>query len=96
MNDMNQENGTHKFEEFRQIGHAASWGIIVFLSLAILTLGFIIYAAIPDAPRQWDFGILPDTPAESIYSTTQAAVNVTPPPQIPPLPEATPVPGGRP
>jgi hypothetical protein len=34
---------------------------------------------IPSAPRQWDFDIYPDTPAESIFSTS-------PPPEVWPVP----------
>jgi len=86
------------FEEFRLVRPLTSWVLIIGLSLGIVVWGILIYFLISDTPRQWDYGILPDTPAESIYSTIKSPTTTTPPRQLPELPEAVPMKksGGRP
>jgi hypothetical protein len=65
------------------------WLIIILFSAAIMGYGWLVYSIIPDAPRQWDFGQLPDTPAESIYST-EVPKPSRPQRQLTRLPEAQP------
>ena len=71
---------------------SAPWGwlIIMAFSAAILGYGWLVYSIIPDAPRRWDFGQLPDTPAESIYSTEEPNASKRPQRQLLRLPEAEP------
>ena len=67
------------------------WLIIVLFSAAIIGWGVLNYVLIRDEPRHWDFGVLPSTPSESIYSTAPTpAPSSVPPQQIEPLPEAQP------
>jgi len=68
-----------------------SWAILITFCVIIIVWGIINFLTIKDKPRQWDFGVLPDTPSESIYSTSRPAnkLSVAPAPQqIIPLPEA--------
>lgn len=60
------------------------WGWIIVIVLAILTLswGMIMHMAVPDVPRQWDFGVVPDAPGESAFSTVAPPRARTVPPQI--------------
>ena len=78
-----QEGGTGR-------GSAAGWLFIVAFSASIAGYGWLVYRIIPDAPRRWDFGQLPDTPAESIYSTEEPKGSSHPPRQLLRLPEARP------
>ena len=87
------------FEENREISLPLSWILVLAMCALILAWGILQYFFVRDPPsRQWDFGSLPETPAESIYSSRPsppAAANV--PRQIPSLPEARGAgPGGRP
>ena len=76
-------------EEDTTIGARWSWAIILAFCAAIVAWGLANYRWIADAPRQWDFGALPDAPGQSIYSTAAAPADVPqPPPQIAPLPGA--------
>jgi len=79
-----------QFEEFRYVGPFWSWVIIIVFSLSIVAWGLIVYWAVPPADRDWWHGEYPDTPGESIYSTVPPPRTLTPIPQIPALPEATP------
>ncbi len=65
-----------------------SWAIVVAIALAIAVWGLLYHAFVRDAPRQWDFGALEDTPARSAYSTTQPSLRRVPPQQLPLPPKA--------
>lgn len=82
-----KERKPHQFEEYRGISSAASWMIILAFCASLVGWGLFNYWLIPDTPRQWDFGTLPDAPGESIYSTGSTPQDKAPPSQIPPLPE---------
>jgi hypothetical protein len=71
---------------------SAPWGwlIIIVFSAAIMGYGWLVYSIIPDGPRHWDFGQLPDTPAESIYSTEAPKAALRPQRQFLRFPEAQP------
>lgn len=58
-----------KFEEYRELSPFLGWVILVLLSIVILAWGMVIMFTVRDVPRHWDFGQLPDTPAESVHST---------------------------
>lgn len=66
--------------------------ILVLSCALIVAWGVLNWLLIPDRPREWSFGALPDVPSESIYSSAQpgASADANPPPQMPPLPEARP------
>jgi hypothetical protein len=82
------------FEEHREIGSFWSWTILILLCLAMLAWGLFNYAAIPDRPRAWDAGVLPDVPGKSIYSTVESgATRAAVPKQMVPLPAWTPTNG---
>lgn len=57
-------------EEYHAISTLSSWLLIGVLCAGILVWGFANYRYIQDAPRQWNFGQLPDAPGESIYSSS--------------------------
>ncbi|MBE3070153.1 MAG: hypothetical protein IMZ66_07935 [Planctomycetes bacterium] len=76
-------------DETRGTGNRLAWAIIIAFAAAIVVWGLLNYVLIPDAPRRWDFGQLPDTPGESVYSAAPPPP-AGPPPQIPTLPEAQP------
>jgi hypothetical protein len=77
-------------EEHREIGPFWSWAILVLVCLAIVAWGLVNYALIPDRARQWDAGVLPDVPSQSIYSTARPDARAPAAPQMAPLPEARP------
>jgi len=81
---------TKWYSEEHELSALWSWLLIIAFSAAIMGYGWLVYSIIPDAPRQWDFGQLPDTPAESIYSTEEPSPTVRPGRQFPRLPEAQP------
>ena len=81
---------TKWYEEDHELSAPWGWLFIILFSAAIVGYGWLVYCIIPDAPRQWDFGQLPDTPAESIYSTEEPKTSVSPPRQLLRLPEAQP------
>jgi hypothetical protein len=66
------------------------WLIIVIVAALIVCWGLLNFALVRDPPRTWHFGVLPDAPSESVYSTEKAPQSATPPRQTPMLPEAQP------
>jgi hypothetical protein len=68
----------------------AGWLILLAMCAALVGWGILNYALVRDRPREWDFGVLKDTPGQSIYSTQPTPAVAAPPRQIPPLPEAKP------
>ena len=86
------------YDEEHEISSIWSWVIVIVFSASIMGFGWLVYTLVPDAPRYWDFGQLPDTPAESIYSTDVPKGAAKPQRQIMKLPEAlpeNPVPAGE-
>ncbi len=69
-------------------GRWQGWALVAVVCGAIVLWGLLNYRLVGDRPRAWDFGVFPDAPGESVYST------VRPPParnvsrQTPVLPEA--------
>lgn len=78
------------YDEELELPHPWEWVILIIFSASIVGFGWLIYLLVPDTPRHWDFGQLPDTPAESIYSTEVPRSVAKPPRQFPKLPEAQP------
>lgn len=77
-------------DEHPLISESTGWWLVMVLCLAIVVVGLLIYKSIPDAPRDWDFGALPDAPGQSVYSTQATPLTATPTRQLPMLPEARP------
>jgi hypothetical protein len=71
-------------------GGLRSWIIVILFSAALVGWGLLNFKLIKDVPaRQFQYGVLPSAPSESIYSTrTAPEVNENTPRQIAPLPEA--------
>jgi hypothetical protein len=85
-------NGTQKeYEEQTIISSVASWIILIVFPIIILSWGMFVKMIVATGPAHWDFGILPDTPSQSIYSTAEPPKNVRMPtfysiPQQPGIP----------
>ncbi len=79
-----------RYEEFKVVSNFWGWVILIVFATAILGSGMIFHMSIREVPREWDFGILPDTPAKSIYSTKEPQKGGIAPRQIEQLPEAKP------
>lgn len=86
------------YEEYTLGGPLVGWVAVLGISFAVLALGMFLHTMIGDPPRTWDFGALPDTPGESVYSTLEPEVrelapleNDVVPRQLPPLPWAKPL-----
>lgn len=58
-----------KYEEYRNISQRSLWLIIAAFTVAVLAWGMFIHMMVPDVERHWDFGVLPQSPSESKYST---------------------------
>ena len=79
------------YDEEHELPPLWGWVIIILFSASIMGFGWLVYLLVPDAPRQWDFGQLPDTPAESAYSTEEPNISGKPQRQVWRLPEALPL-----
>ena len=80
------------YDEHQELPSPWEWIIVIALSASLMGFGWLVYLVVPDGPRFWDFGQLPDAPAESIYSTEQPDLSRKPQQQIWRLPEAQPNP----
>ena len=81
------------YEEYEHFPQWLGWLLIIALSDAVIGWAMVLHLSIPDLPRRWDFGAVPDVPAESIYSTYPSPPPLSeqpPPQQVPPLPEGEP------
>lgn len=67
------------------------WIILILFSVSVLGFGMWLMMAVPDVPRQWNFGTYPDTPAASVYSTKQPPADVPVYRVVPELPESSPL-----
>ena len=77
-------------QEIARRGNLGSWLLILGMCAAIVAWGVFNWMIVPDGPRHWDYGVLPDAPGESIYSTQPPPTAPAPPRQLAPLPEARP------
>lgn len=75
-----------KYEEYKVVTPFWGWVILVAFSIVVLGWGMLLMFIIPDTPRKWDFGTVPDTPAESVYSTAPRPRDVNVPRQIEQVP----------
>ena len=87
-------NKNHKeYEEFTQISAFWSWVFLIAFCALILGWGMFVEMMVMGQPPHWDFGQLPDTPSQSIYSTSPAPADVNIPYQIQRIPDAQLPPG---
>jgi hypothetical protein len=70
---------THQYEEYKPVHWLWAWLAVILLAILTASWGMITHMAVPDIARHWDFGVLPDTPGISPYSTL-------PPPEVSPVP----------
>jgi hypothetical protein len=78
-----------EYEEFTVISSFRSWVLLIAFSILIMSWGMFIKMMVgKEHSRTWDFGTLPDVPAESSYSTVKPPVEANVPLQIQRLPEA--------
>ena len=78
-------------EEHREIPQALGWALIILLTACVVAWCMFLMMMVEDRPREWDFGALPDVPAQSIFSTKPGIPPFdpkNPPEQMPNLPEA--------
>ena len=86
--------GTQKeYEEQTFISSPAGWIILIVFTALIMAWGMFVEMLVTTQPAQWDFGVLPDTPSQSQYSTALAPPDVNVPYQIQRIPDAKLPPG---
>lgn len=77
--------------EYKIVPQFWGWTLLILFAASILGYGMWSHMVIPDAPREWDFGQFPDTPAQSVYSTQEPVRGAESPKVIGVLPEARPL-----
>lgn len=85
--DNGRESTMDPYEEHYQTSGRWSWVIILAGGVILVAWGLFHLILVNDRTRQFDFGALPDTPGESVYSTGTHHPKAAPL-QIAPLPEA--------
>jgi hypothetical protein len=75
------------FLEYKTLPAFWGWALLIALSAALIMFGMWAHFIVPDEPRTWSYGALPDTPAESVYSTNEPPKGIKPRQVISPLPE---------
>jgi hypothetical protein len=83
-------------EESREMTPLRAWTFVVVLSALLVGWGLLNYKLIPERQREFDYGVLPDTPSQSEYSTGRPPAPAVAPDQIPRLPGATSLPASGP
>jgi hypothetical protein len=83
-------------EESREITPLRAWIFVVVLSALLVGWGLFNFKMIPERQREFDYGVLPDTPAQSEYSTGRPPAPAVAPEQILHLPGATSLPASGP
>ncbi|HWI41826.1 MAG TPA: hypothetical protein VNX25_10095 [Verrucomicrobiae bacterium] len=71
------------YDEEKTIPDLWSWIILILFSAAIAGYGIFTYVSVKDAPRRWDYGTLPDVPAQSVFNTRGPKRPAEAPRQIP-------------
>jgi hypothetical protein len=88
MSDLRKE-----YEEQTIISSFWSWVILIVFCAIIMGWGMFVEMIVGEQPSHWDFGILPDTPSQSVYSTVSPPSDVNVPYQIHRIPDANLPPG---
>jgi hypothetical protein len=81
----------HIYDEYKVPSQFWGWVLLILFAAAIVSYGMWLMMVVPDAPRFWDHGQKPDTPAESVYSTYQPLPIWTEKRVVAPLPEGKPL-----
>ncbi len=77
----------YRYEEYQRLGRVAGWTILIAFTTSIILWGLAVhFLTVMDERRWWDFGVLPDAPGESIYSSLKAPPGLEAPQQFPQLP----------
>lgn len=71
-----------EYEQYRPVRQIWAWLAVFFLSVSTMAWGMIGHLLVREGPRRWDFGSLPDTPGQSVFSTVQPPEGEVVPPQI--------------
>jgi hypothetical protein len=71
-----------KYEEYRNISQRSLWLIVVVFTILVLGWGMLIHMMVPEAERHWDFGVQPQSPSESKYSTVAPPIDPNVPIQL--------------
>jgi hypothetical protein len=71
-----------KYEEYRNISQGSLWLIILAFTIAVLAWGMAIHMMIAETPRHWDFGVQPQSPSESKYSSATPPTDANVPIQL--------------
>ncbi len=58
-----------KYEEHKEWSTLGSWLFIILLSGGLIGWAMFMMSVVKDVPREWDYGTVPFTPANSVYST---------------------------
>jgi hypothetical protein len=82
-----------EYEEFSLISTLWSWVILTVFAALILGWGMFAEMMVKEQPSHWDFGQLPDTPGQSIYSISAVPSEANIPDQVQRIPDALPLPG---
>lgn len=78
-----------KYEEYTVLkSQFWGWVILIIFSAVLFGWGMAVHMVVPERPREWDFGTIPDTPALSAYSTAKYTPEANVPRQTQPLPGA--------
>ena len=82
-----------EYEEETIISSFWSWVILIAFCAVIMGWGMFVEMIVEAGPPHWDFGVLPDTPSQSAYSTALPPPDVNVPYQIHRIPDAQLPPG---
>jgi hypothetical protein len=64
-------------------GPVWGWVIVILVAALVVAWGLASFVLVPDVPRAFNSGALPDAPGESVYSTNPTPREAVPPLQIP-------------
>jgi hypothetical protein len=81
-----------EYEEYHELRAPWDWALMLLLCLSLIGWAFFNYLLVRNAPRQWDYGAVPEAPASSIYTTNRPPAEPSPQNQIEPLPNRRPLP----
>jgi hypothetical protein len=71
-----------QYEEYKDEKQTWIWTAVIIFSVLLLSWGMLLHMIIPDAPRSWDFDVLPDAPGQSKYSTVPSVHEANVPVQL--------------
>jgi len=60
-----------QYEENKKTKNSHAWAVIISMSVLLITWFMLNMFLIGEQPRTWDYAIVEDTPAKSIYSTNE-------------------------